>query len=95
MIPGPAAASPSTDGARDSRLLLNEQRQRGLLSDFGYPDLERARPAHAPEFMVRAWAKGPGVSQVTGGSKRAGSKREAQRLAAASLVGQLVALPWH
>jgi Cft2 family RNA processing exonuclease len=93
-IPGPAAASPPTDDAPDPRLFLNEQRQLGLLNDFGYDDLGRAGPPHAPEFLVRAWAKGPGGSQVTGDPEKAGNKKEAQRLAAASLVGQLVALHW-
>lgn len=52
-----ADESPATL-AREAKQELNELRQRGYITDFGYEELSRSGPAHKLSFVVRGWVEG-------------------------------------
>ncbi len=71
---------------RDPKTSLQEWAQARRLPLPGYREVGREGPAHAPVFVVEVSIRGHEP-----GSGRAGSKREAERLAAAALLERLVA----
>jgi dsRNA-specific ribonuclease len=81
----PPASEPH---GKDPRITLNELRQRRYLDDFGYELVDRGGPPHAPRFTVRAWAR-TGEQSVLSEPCTGSSKKEAERRAAADLVGRI------
>jgi ribonuclease-3 len=69
---------------RDAKTALQEWAQARRLSLPAYREIGREGPPHAPLFVVEASVKGHPPSQG-----RAGSKREAERLAAVALLERL------
>lgn len=84
----PAAGADAPAGP-DPRLALNRWRQTEQILDFGYEAVDVRGPSHRPEFSVRAWAERRDGPRVETDPVAAGSKKEAQRLAAAALVDLL------
>lgn len=75
---------------QDPRAELNQYRQNGVLQDFGYHLLEVAGQSHQPLFTLKAWAfLSPEKGRIEGEKVQASSKKEAQLLAAQSLILQL------
>jgi ribonuclease-3 len=70
---------------RDPKTALQEWAQARRLPLPGYHEVDREGPAHAPVFVVEVSIRGHEP-----GRARAGSKREAERLAAAALLERLV-----
>jgi ribonuclease III len=77
---------PSRDGAapRDPKTALQEWAQGRRLKLPDYREVGREGPPHAPVFVIEVAIKGHGAAQGRGGSKR-----EAERRAAAVLLSQL------
>jgi ribonuclease-3 len=69
---------------RDPKTALQEWAQARRLALPAYREVGREGPPHAPVFVVEVSVKGHGPSQG-----RAGSKREAERLAALALLERL------
>lgn len=71
---------------RDPKTALQEWAQARRLALPSYREVGREGPAHAPAFVVEVSIAGQSPAQA-----RAGSKREAERLAAAALLARLTA----
>ena len=83
------AASPAPRN-ENARMRLNELRQVGIIDDFGYELLERSGPSHQPIFVMGAWATVSGdEGRLRGADVRAGSKKDAERVAAEALMDRL------
>ncbi|MBI5535672.1 MAG: MBL fold metallo-hydrolase [Deltaproteobacteria bacterium] len=83
--PAPCVPLPT----REARALLNELRQVGIISDFGYRLEDRRGPSHQPVFAVIAWASLPDKSTIESDLAEAPSKKAAERDAAQRLVDRL------
>jgi dsRNA-specific ribonuclease len=53
----PGTSQPATNKTHDHRSDLNNLRQQGVLSDFGYEVTAKQGPDHKPSFIMRGWAK--------------------------------------
>ncbi|MCZ6874659.1 MAG: MBL fold metallo-hydrolase [bacterium] len=90
----PVVEQPSEDvpSSSDARVTLNEMKQQGLISDFGYEQGETLGPSHQPVFTLRCWAITPLGNQIDGPDVQAASKKTAQRDSAAQLLHLLLQL---
>ena len=70
--------------ARDAKTALQEWAQARKLPPPSYTEVARSGPDHAPQFTIEARLSSGQSSQAT-----AGSKREAQQTAAASLLASV------
>ncbi len=79
------AATNSGAPARDPMMLLNEMRQLGLLTDFGYKTIDVRGPTHQPQFEIVGYAilengKKIETQAVPAPAKKAGRKEAAKRI---------------
>ncbi len=88
-----ASTAPADLGPQrpDARMQLNEWRQTKHLVSFGYDLIDHQGPSHQPVFVMTAWAELPGGHRCTTEPITAGSKKEAQMVAADALRAALEA----
>jgi dsRNA-specific ribonuclease len=72
-------------------LQLNQWRQQKHLVNFGYDLIAHQGSSHQPVFVMTAWAELPGGDRRTTDQVTAGSKKEAQVVAASALRALLEA----
>lgn len=64
---------------------LNQLKQKGMVSDFGYCELEQSGAAHAPSFGLKGWVAF-GEKKMVFEKTTGRSKKEAQKKAAAYIL---------
>lgn len=74
---------------KDPRVTLNEMKQQGVISNFGYETGDTQGPSHQPVFTMRCWAITTQGRRIDGPAVQAASKKQAQHQAAASLLNTL------
>ena len=88
--PAPASNN-ETQAGSNAAIALNELRQAGILQASGYETIDQTGPSHQPTFSVVAWATTPEGQTTRTEPVSGGSKKSAQRAAAARLLERLVA----
>lgn len=85
----PARSPEAPPAAATAAMALNELKQVGLLTAYGYEVTDQEGPSHQPVFTIAAWATTPDQKTWRTAPVCAPSKKAAQRTAAENLLDLL------